>query len=366
MEIYDIYNKVYNNIYIFITILVLLFSLIYLTLFKYNLFYLASAFPQLAIILTQFLLFIYLISYYYFKKNKNDPDKNIFNFPKDEIKNFSNYFSYLFKVSGVLLFPLFCILLFLYILFQIIYYYEILMFNIYFYSIIGFIILLYKNKELLNVKTIFKFLSDIKYIILFTLIFLVSFLPKYILKFITTYDGHVLIDKPVYLNNKYTKGDQNILYKITPRNYNYSISLWFWLTPQPSNTNYAYQKYTNILTFDKKPAVEYNGKTNTLRVIFDNTYKEHTIFSSKNVLYQKWNNLVINYTDGNVDTFLNSDLIGSKPNISPFYNYTFVDIGENKGLHGGVSNVVFYNSPLTMQKIKFNYNYFKNLNEPYN
>jgi hypothetical protein len=137
------------------------------------------------------------------------------------------------------------------------------------------------------------------------------------------------------------------------------------LNPQPSNTSYAYQKYTNILTFDKKPSIEYNGSNNTLRILFDNTDKEHTIFSSKNVLYQKWNNLVINYTDGNVDVFLNSELMGSKPNISPFYNYKFIDIGEKKGLHGGISNVVYFQEPLTLTKIKLNYNSFKNLDEPY-
>jgi hypothetical protein len=199
----------------------------------------------------------------------------------------------------------------------------------------------------------------------FLIFFCLSFLIPYIIRLITNRSGTLLIDYPVYLNNLHTVGNEDILYSIKPRNYNYSISLWFWINPQPSNTNYAYQKYSNILTFDKKPAVQYNGLSHTLRVIFDNHDNTETIYSTNDVLYQKWNNLVINYSGGYVDSFLNNKLIGSKLHITPYFNYNFINIGEQNGIHGGISNVVYFDKPLNLIDIGINYNTYKNMKEPY-
>lgn len=372
MILYDIYN----NFYKFILFSVFLSLTLYYFIYNNKFLNISNKFPILSIFIFLLINFIFFISYYFFKTKTN---KNIFSAETEYIKQYSKYLNYLFNVSLIFLFPLAVVIviaLFLYFISNISQIKNIID-NLFKYSLVfGTIYLLYKNKDyikkLLNLEFDFKtFLETINKtsnkltIILVLSLFIISFCLPYIIKLITTYDGHIIIDKPVYLNNKYVTGDAKFLYKIKPRNYNYSLSLWFWLNPQPSNTSYAYQKFTNIMTFDKKPAIEYNGSNNTLRVIFDNTDKEHTIFSTKDVLYQKWNNLVINYSEGNVDVFLNSELIGSKSSISPFYKYSFIDIGEKKGIHGGISNVVFYNRPLTLTNIKLNYNYFKNLYEPY-
>jgi hypothetical protein len=320
--------------------------------------------------------FIILIGYYYFKTKKG---KNIFDSDESYIKTYAGLLTFLIKLLPFFLLPfsvVFISAIILYFISNISYLKYLFSFSIKSVLLIGILYLLLKNYDLLknilttkpdiaNMLLIINNTSNQITVILLMIILIITSLLPYIIKKFTSYDGEILIDKPVYLHNKYSKGSEDILYNVKPRNYNYSISLWFWLTPQPSNTNYAYQKYTNILTFDKKPGIQYNGSNNTLQVLFDGSDKEETIFSSSDILYQKWNNLVINYTGGNVDVFLNSELLGSKTGIAPFYKYTFIDIGEKNGLHGGISNVVFYNSPLTLSKIKLNYNFFKMLDEPY-
>lgn len=373
--LYNFYNIDILKFIIFTIIQLLIYYLIF---YEYNIFNISAKYPKIVIFLILLMQFAYFMSYIFFKTNSNN-QKNMFKMNEIDITAYENYFDYLKKVGLLFLLPLSIILitfLLLYILNNVSYVKYIIEQLVTYSIYIAIIYFIYNSRDVIiefiknniDQQTITSAMleqtNQYTLIVIIGLIIINIFLP-YIFRKITSYNGTILIDKPVYLNNKYIRGNEDILYKVKPRNYNYSLSLWFWLNPQPSNTSYAYQKYTNILTFDKKPAIDYNGSNNTLRVIFDNTDKEHTIFTTKDVLYQKWNNLVINYTEGNVDVFLNSELMGSKPNISPFYNYTFIDIGEKKGLHGGISNVVYYQEPLTLTKIKLNYNSFKHLDEPY-
>ena len=46
----------------------------------------------------------------------------------------------------------------------------------------------------------------------------------------------------------------------------YSISFWYYINPQPINTGIAYTKYTNILTYGNKPAIQYNAEKNMVRI----------------------------------------------------------------------------------------------------
>jgi len=374
--IYNFYNIDILKFSIFSYIQILIYYIIF---YEYNIFNVSSKYPSLVIFIILLLQFIYFLNYYFFKTNKPTNNKNLFGFTEYDIKTYNIYLDYLKKIVLLFSLPLSIVLLtfiLLYILNNVSYVKYIIE-KIVTYSIyIAILYFIYNSKDVIiefiknNINSETFTLAIIDKTNQYTLIaiivlMIINLLLPFIFRKITSYNGTILIDKPVYLNHKYIRGKEDILYKVKPRNYNYAISLWFWLNPQPSNTSYAYQKYTNILTFDKKPAIDYNGSNNTLRILFDNTDKEHTIFSTKNVLYQKWNNLVINYTDGIVDVFLNSEIVGSKSNISPFYNYTFIDIGEKHGLHGGISNVVYFQEPLTLTKIKLNYNSFKNLDEPY-
>ena len=157
--------------------------------------------------------------------------------------------------------------------------------------------------------------------------------------------------------------------------YSYSLSGWFYLNPQPTNTRSAYTKYTNILKYGNKVMVEYNGKLGSLRVSGEVASSENDtddkknkiveIYETKNVLYQKWNNIVINYDNGYIDVFLNGDLVGSISGVAPYMKFDNIIVGENKGLQGAICNVNYFDKPLLKSTIILNYKTMRGKKLPY-
>ena len=88
------------------------------------------------------------------------------------------------------------------------------------------------------------------------------------------------------------------------------------------------------------------------------------IFLSKDIPYQKWNNIVINYDAGYMDVFLNGELVGTKSGVSPYMKYDSVSCGENRGVEGGICNVTYYDRILSKGKILLNYKLLSQMNPP--
>lgn len=160
--------------------------------------------------------------------------------------------------------------------------------------------------------------------------------------------------------------------------YSYAISAWFYLNPQPTNTRSAYTKYTNILKYGDKVKVEYNGKLSSLRVsgeiasphddksdVIDKKNTIVEIYETKNVLYQKWNNIVINYDNGYIDVIMNGDLVGSISGVAPYMDFDNIIVGENKGLQGAICNVNYFDKPLLNSKIALHYKTMRGKKVPY-
>ena len=204
-------------------------------------------------------------------------------------------------------------------------------------------------------------------LILFSLILLlISFIPK-LYNFIVSYinGSNTLLKEPIYLNKEYTINMKKYI-NLTNPNYHYSISFWYWLNPQPPNTSYSYNKYTNILNYGNTPSIDINPLKNKFRIKYKkNINNDEIIYQSKIISYQKWNNIFINFDGGNMDIFLNGKLVSSKPNIISEIKYDNLILGENNGIHGGISNVVYYNKNIDSNTIENNYNSFKNNMNPY-
>jgi len=216
-------------------------------------------------------------------------------------------------------------------------------------------------------------LAEIVLIILWVIIPLI--LTSY-----ATRNGVQLLKAPQYLNTEsylgsfdelYGKGNENSTDNSSERfSYHYSLSAWFYINPQPSNTSPAYNRYTNILSYGDKPAVEYNSSTRTLRVMVESEkdpgHKEsYMIYETSDILFQKWNNIVINYDRGTMDVFINGILVGSKPGISPYMTYENIAVGAENGISGGISNVMYYKDNLTKSYIETMYKALHGKAEPY-
>jgi hypothetical protein len=162
-----------------------------------------------------------------------------------------------------------------------------------------------------------------------------------------------LVYKPIYTNTLYNY--ESFQYNSNFK-YQYSISTWIYINPQPPNTSPAYNKYTSLLNYGNKPNIMYKGRDNDLMVkMLKGDTKQIKTFHSKDVLLQKWNHIVINYADNNLDIFLNNKLVGSEVNITPFMRHDMISTGDNNGIHGGVKNTYHFNKPLYLWQINYLY-----------
>jgi Concanavalin A-like lectin/glucanases superfamily len=200
-----------------------------------------------------------------------------------------------------------------------------------------------------------------------------------ILNFINLQGGKQLIDKPVPLDSQYSLGTYTSLNGSDQFDYQYAISCWVYIDSLPPNTNTSYNKYTSVLNFGDKPNILYNSQAHTLMIVTQqkdlekNTTNKLTdfdengnriIYMNKVFMLQKWNNIIINYSGGVLDIFLNGELVKSDIGVVPYYTLDNLTVGEKNGIKGGICNVVYFKRALTASNIFYLYNIVKANNPP--
>ena len=194
--------------------------------------------------------------------------------------------------------------------------------------------------------------------------------------------GKVLVDVPIYINQIKTLGTYEDLNGSSQYDYQCSISFWVFLDSEITKTSTSYTNYTSILNFGEKPNVLYNASNNTLMITmqqkglnknkntelnklidFDDN-GNRIIYKNNNMLLQKWNNIIINYNGGNLDIFLNGELVKSALEVVPYYTLDNLTVGENNGINGGLCNLIYFNKALTTNNIYYLYNMVKNKDPP--
>jgi hypothetical protein len=137
--------------------------------------------------------------------------------------------------------------------------------------------------------------------------------------------------------------------------YHYGISFWLYL-----DTNILSEKNREkalILTLGSRPSLYYDYNTRQLIIeitVKDKTFKQTRIYNSSNLLFQRWNHVVMNYVNGQFDLFINNEIVATQSNVSPYINDSDVlQVGsvQNTDL-GGISNLKYYDQPLSLYKIK--------------
>jgi hypothetical protein len=191
--------------------------------------------------------------------------------------------------------------------------------------------------------------------------------------------GKQLVNKPVYTDQLYSLANYIQLNGSDKIDYQYALSFWVFIDAAPPSTSAAYSKYTSLLNFGFKPNVMYNAEKNTLIVITQQKFNNKTvgnelvdiddknkkiIYKNDKFLLQKWNNIIINYSGGTMDVFLNGELVSSAKNIIPYNTLDNLTIGEDNGIKGGICNVIYYNKALDFMSIKGLYNQSKKSNPP--
>jgi hypothetical protein len=161
----------------------------------------------------------------------------------------------------------------------------------------------------------------------------------------------------------------------SPNRNTYSLSMWIFLNNQPLS-QYSYTKETTIFSYvdsegNPHPKITYKNDKNGLDqyIIYLSSKDKYGI----SLPHQKWNNIVFNYRDLNVDIFINS-VFETSIKLSELPKYTnrdIVSVGENglddrTGLFGSICNVVYYKNIMTQGQIIDNYNLLSIRNPPVN
>jgi len=181
--------------------------------------------------------------------------------------------------------------------------------------------------------------------------------------------------------------------------YTYALSFWIYINSNSPNTNINYSKPTSLLNFANKPNIYYDAKTNSLIITMEqkglqqtiqekqksdldnsknnlnidfsnniiefDAYGNRIIYIKKNFLLQKWNNIIINYNSGTLDIFLNGELVKSIIGIVPYYKLDTITTGEENGIKGGISNIIYFNHPVNSFNVYFLYYMLREKSPPY-
>lgn len=184
-------------------------------------------------------------------------------------------------------------------------------------------------------------------------------------KFMINANGSLLKDGPIYLNEEttlgvfqdYTSEDET---KNKNFNYNFALSSWIWINPQPESTSDAYNKRTSLLNYGDILQINFNkNKIEVFAATTQNSIEDPNklvkVYET-DILYQRWNNFVINYFGGTLDLFINNELVISKINITPILFPNKVTCGSKNGINGGIKNIIYYDNILTKPDIASIYN----------
>lgn len=164
--------------------------------------------------------------------------------------------------------------------------------------------------------------------------------------FIYWNDGTYLIKSPVILS------EETALNYKPQFQYEYAISVWVWF-----NSTHSTNHTVPILDYGECPLIEYNTDTNKVNIIFLNQNKVKTKIVSSKVQMQKWNHIVINNVGGTVDVFMNGTLIKTVDNVVPINSVKNITVGSTGGISGGLSNLMYFDKPLTIHQINEIYSY---------
>jgi len=165
-----------------------------------------------------------------------------------------------------------------------------------------------------------------------------------------TYGGNTLVHKPIPL-------DKVTSYTV-PVNYHYTLSFWFYIHPSAPSYSLSSTEYSTMLLHGDNVLVTYNGEKNKLHV----KLKGDSMVSTR-VPLQKWNHMALIYTNGVMDILMNGKLIQSETWVPHTLTKDLI-IGAQKGIHGDICNVLYYDKVMTHAFVKALYNEFKEMNPP--
>jgi hypothetical protein len=168
------------------------------------------------------------------------------------------------------------------------------------------------------------------------------------------YGGKLIVADPISLQ-------RSTGYVLSNKLYEYTISSWFNLNAHGSNYNAASAEFTSILMYGNYIMVSYKASTNTMQINIKNKDETHTY--NMHPKLQTWNHLVLMYSNGVFDMFINGELKDTF-NIVPDSTNQQLTIGSTKGVLGRMCSITYYNSKIDEKLITSIYQALKDKDPP--
>jgi len=238
-------------------------------------------------------------------------------------------------------------------------------------------------------------LTEVILLVITVILIVVYYLIPVVSNLVVLQGGKQLIDQPIEINYQKNIASYMELNNISPNipvdeldfDYSYGLSCWIFLD---STTSSYYDKYSSILTYGGKPNIMYKASTNTLLItqkLDDDNGSQNILltkitnnslntgqevddsgnlilYKKENMPLQKWNNIILNYSNGTLDVFFNGELVKSTMNVIPYMRLDTLTVGTTNGAPGGICNLVYYKNKLTSSQIYYMYNSVKNKKPP--
>jgi len=199
--------------------------------------------------------------------------------------------------------------------------------------------------------------------------------PK-IYRAIDTEGGSLVLLNPVSLNKSETVLDYTqlkTLNKVAGKSsvddviysYKYALSFWFNISSDLAFTSYSYDTRVTILDYNGIPTVSYKPDDNSLYVSMLNEGDIDKVeYCKTNVLLQKWNNIVIQYSAGILDIFINGVLEKSINGVIPKMSVGNLVVGQTGGISGSICSIIYFTRILNIFEVQRLYNSLKDKSPP--
>lgn len=204
------------------------------------------------------------------------------------------------------------------------------------------------------------------FILLVELTFVLGYFAfPYLTKLAMEKNGILIQKEPIYLNRETVlasvfelkpKENTSWLNNFDPDkkvDYNFSISSWLRINPQPPNAIGNKNETVPILSYGGKPNIIYNVRDNRFEVsVIKKDGSQHIVYSDDNFPLQKWNHIVLNFESGTLDVFMNGTLLISETGLLTPRNNEPIIAGDKRGVEGAIRNVYYFPYILSKQQIK--------------
>jgi hypothetical protein len=226
--------------------------------------------------------------------------------------------------------------------------------------------------------------------------------------------GTQLVNNPIPTNILTNVATYDRLNSSDSYNYRFAISFWFYIDSFPPSTSESYLKPVTILSYGDNPCIKYYSRTNSIIITvkqktdnadivssiqkLETNIKPETIekwnkfqdkiksgiemiktlpisneedangnriiYQRKDILLQKWNNIVINYNGGTLDVFYNGELVKSAIEVVPEIKKDMLTVGTENGISGNVANILYFDHQLNYLTVNRLYTMLNGKNPP--